>query len=71
MIESFRNLFAVPDLRQRILFTFALLALYRLGCNLPLPGIDLEVLAELSPRHFADRSRWPAPPSSGSRPTPC
>lgn len=40
MIDSFRNIFAIPDLRKRLLFTFALLAVYRLGCQIPTPGVD-------------------------------
>ncbi|MEM7355433.1 MAG: preprotein translocase subunit SecY [Acidobacteriota bacterium] len=47
MITTLRNILAIPELRRRLLFTFALLAVYRLGCHLPLPGIDLEVLREL------------------------
>ncbi|HEV3459361.1 MAG TPA: preprotein translocase subunit SecY [Thermoanaerobaculia bacterium] len=40
MIESFRNIFAIPELRKRVLFTFGLLAVYRIGCAIPTPGID-------------------------------
>ena len=47
MIESFRNIFAIPDLRKRLAFTFALLAVYRLGCYVPTPGIDPQALIEL------------------------
>ncbi|MEZ5331517.1 MAG: preprotein translocase subunit SecY [Thermoanaerobaculia bacterium] len=46
MIESFRNIFAIPDLRKRVLFTFALLAVYRIGCIIPTPGIDPAALIE-------------------------
>ncbi len=46
MIESFRNIFAIPDLRKRLIFTFALLAVYRIGCNIPTPGIDPQALLE-------------------------
>lgn len=46
MIESFRNIFAIPDLRKRMLFTFGLLAVYRIGCNIPTPGIDPQALLE-------------------------
>ncbi len=46
MIESFRNIFAIPDLRKRLLFTFALLAVYRVGCIIPTPGIDPRALFE-------------------------
>jgi preprotein translocase subunit SecY len=40
MVESLRNIFAVPDLRRRVLFTLGLLAVYRVGHVIPLPGID-------------------------------
>ncbi len=46
MIDSFRNVFAIPDLRKRLLFTFALLAVYRLGCHVPNPGIDPQALLQ-------------------------
>jgi preprotein translocase subunit SecY len=51
MIENFlnsiRNVFAVPDLRKRVLFTLGLLAVYRVGSHVRVPGIDPEKLAEL------------------------
>ncbi len=46
MLESFRNIFAIPDLRKRVLFTFGLLAVYRVGCHIPTPGIDPKALLE-------------------------
>lgn len=46
MIESLRNIFAIPDLRKRLLFTFGLLAVYRIGCHIPTPGIDTQALLE-------------------------
>lgn len=46
MIESLRNIFAIPDLRKRVLFTFGLLAVYRLGAFIPTPGIDPVALEE-------------------------
>ncbi len=46
MIESFRNVFAIPDLRKRLMFTFALLAVYRVGCHIPTPGVDPQALIE-------------------------
>jgi preprotein translocase subunit SecY len=39
-INSIRNIFAVPDLRKRILFTLAMLAVYRIGSHVRTPGID-------------------------------
>ncbi len=47
MIESLRNIFAIPDLRKRLFFTFALLAVYRVGCIIPTPGVNPQVLSEL------------------------
>ena len=46
MIDSFRNIFSIPELRKRLLFTFGLLAVYRIGSNLPTPGIDPMALLE-------------------------
>jgi preprotein translocase subunit SecY len=46
VIDSFRNIFAIPDLRKRVFFTFALLAVYRVGCIIPTPGTDPQALLE-------------------------
>ena len=46
MLEKFANIFRVPDLRKRVLFTLAMLAVYRLGSHIPTPGIDTARLAE-------------------------
>jgi len=46
VIESFRNIFAIPELRKRVLFTFGLLAVYRIGCIIPSPGVDPHALLE-------------------------
>jgi len=40
VIETFKNIFSVPDLRKRVVFTFGLLAVYRVGAWIPTPGID-------------------------------
>src|SRR5205823_13044246 len=45
-VETFRNIFAIPDLRKRIMFTFGLLAVYRLGSHIPTPGVDPVALSE-------------------------
>src|ERR1700729_3162848 len=42
--EAFRNMFRIPDLRNRVLFTLALLAVYRIGAHIPTPGINWRVL---------------------------
>jgi preprotein translocase subunit SecY len=47
MLEKFANIFRVPDLRKRILFTLAMLAVYRLGSHIPTPGINADALSQL------------------------
>ncbi|MEP6994156.1 MAG: preprotein translocase subunit SecY [Acidobacteriota bacterium] len=44
-LQSFANVFNVPDLRKRILFTFMVLAVYRLGAHIPTPGVDPAAIA--------------------------
>jgi preprotein translocase subunit SecY len=46
MLEKLANIFRVPDLRKRVLFTLGLLAIYRLGGHIPTPGINGERLAQ-------------------------
>src|ERR1700736_676231 len=41
LFEAFANIFRVPDLRKRLLFTLGLLAVYRLGGHIPTPGINM------------------------------
>jgi len=45
-LQSFVNIFNVPDLRKRVVFTFLLLAVYRLGAHIPTPGVDPAALNE-------------------------
>src|SRR5919199_5229790 len=40
MLSAFRNAFKVPDLRGKILFTLGIIAVYRLGSHIPVPGVD-------------------------------
>src|SRR5690349_1429805 len=40
--EAFANMFRVPDLRKRLMFTLGLLAVYRLGGHIPTPGINIQ-----------------------------
>ena len=48
MFSAFLNVFKVPDLRNKVVFTLALLAVYRIGFYVPVPGVDQTELA----RHF-------------------
>jgi preprotein translocase subunit SecY len=40
MLEKFLNIFRIPDLRKRVLFTLGILAIYRLGSHIPTPGVN-------------------------------
>lgn len=44
MFEKLANIFRVPDLRRRVLFTLSMLAVYRLGSHIPTPGINTDQL---------------------------
>lgn len=44
MIDKFRNIFNIPELRKRILFTLTILFVVRVGAHVPVPGIDGEAL---------------------------
>jgi hypothetical protein len=46
MLEKFANIFRIPDLRKRVLFTLGLLAVYRLGAFIPTPGINADALMQ-------------------------
>ncbi len=48
MIDSLKSIFAIPDLRKRMLFTLMILAVYRVGSHIPTPGVNTEALAILS-----------------------
>lgn len=50
MLETFANIFKIPDLKRRVLFTLALLGVYRIGCIVPTPGIDTAALNEFLTR---------------------
>ena len=53
MIEKFTNSFKIPELRRRILFTLALLFVYRVGAHVPVPGIN-SVALEAAMQQFAN-----------------
>ena len=44
-LQSFANVFNVPDLRKRVFFTFLVLAVYRLGAHIPTPGVDRHAIS--------------------------
>lgn len=52
MLRAFRNIFRVPELRQRILFTLGAIIVYRIGCTIPVPGVSAQNLQ----RFFEEQS---------------
>ncbi len=44
MIETIKNAFTTPDIRRKILLTMALLLVYRIGCFVPIPGLDVSII---------------------------
>src|SRR6478735_3612029 len=46
MLEKLANVFRIPDLRKRILFTLGLLAVYRVGGHIPIPGINSQMFQQ-------------------------
>jgi len=47
MIQAVRNAFNLPDLRRKILYTFLIMAIYRLASHVPVPGVNQEALKQL------------------------
>jgi preprotein translocase subunit SecY len=54
MLQSLRNIWEIPDLRKRILFTLGLLAIYRLGSHIPTPGINAQALIDFFEQNKAN-----------------
>ncbi len=46
VLTAFQNIFKIPELKSRVLFTLALLTVYRIGCHIPTPGINGEELSK-------------------------
>jgi preprotein translocase subunit SecY len=47
MFSAFRNAFKIPDLRNKIFFTVFIIAIYRMGSHIPVPGIDFDKVQEI------------------------
>ncbi|MHB0976244.1 MAG: preprotein translocase subunit SecY [Candidatus Aquicultorales bacterium] len=47
MIEAIKNAFKLPDLKRKIMFTFGMILVYRLGATIPVPGVDPTKLEQL------------------------
>jgi preprotein translocase subunit SecY len=55
MLQALRNIWDVPDLRRRVLFTLGLLAVYRVGNHVPTPGINAQSLIDFFEQN---RGNW-------------
>src|SRR5512141_585171 len=55
MLQALRNIWDIPDLRKRVLFTLGLLAVYRLGNHVPTPGINSQALIDFFEQN---RGNW-------------
>src|SRR3974377_645188 len=47
MLSRLANIFRVPDLRNKVVFTLAIIALYQIGANIPVPGVNWAALQSL------------------------
>ena len=52
MLETLRNAFKIKDIRNRILFTFFMLVVIRIGSELPAPGVNGEVFHQWFESHW-------------------
>ena len=48
MFDKILTVFSIPELRRRILFTLGMLTVYRVGCHIPLPGVDIEACRRIA-----------------------
>jgi len=46
LLQTFKNIFKVKELRKKVLFVLAMMVVYRLGAHIPVPGIDISILQE-------------------------
>lgn len=56
MLKTFINIFRVPELRNKVLFTLFMLAIYRIGYHVPLPGVDQNAFAAMAEKHGEESS---------------
>ena len=56
MITAVLNIFRIPELRNRVLFTLSMIAIYRIGFWIPLVGVDQTQLEELAQQSASEAS---------------
>ena len=54
MLQGFQNIFKVPDLRKRLIFTMSLILVYRIGAHIPTPGVNASALIDFFERQRAN-----------------
>src|SRR6476661_6983343 len=57
MFQTLANIFRVPELRNKVLFTLFMLAIYRIGFHVPIPGVDQKVFEEMVKKQTEDASK--------------
>src|ERR1700712_5984242 len=53
MFKTFMNIFRVPELRNKVLFTLMMLAIYRVGYHVPIPGVNQQAFEDLMKKQRA------------------
>jgi len=56
MFQTLANIFRVPELRNKVLFTLLMLAIYRVGYHVPIPGVDQQAFIDLAEKQAQDSS---------------
>ena len=54
MFQTFRNAWKIPELKNRLLFTLAILVVYRLGCAIPVPFVSGSALTQICLLYTSD-----------------
>ena len=58
MFRTVVNIFRIPELRRKCLFTIGLLAIYRMGYHVPLPGMNQDLMAETLKKQSTDQGAF-------------
>src|SRR5688572_11096168 len=56
MFKTLINIFRIPELRNKVLFTLFMLAIYRIGYHVPIPGVDQQAMEQIAERQSEDTS---------------
>ena len=57
MFKTFINAFKIKDIRKKLFFTFLMLIVIRLGCQIPAPGVNQEYIAEIMKHLFGEEGQ--------------